>query len=167
MADFDLRQEVVNQYLDSAKRSQEEMRVKYEQAMDALSELRKQDWSKQIMDLKRENDFLRDEIAQKQKEIVALKNNIAMAISTTGSANVQSHLTNLLENQSKENVRLHRLIQEYDKKEKQCTRKWNALLQENLQLQEKVNSSNAQLKRQREQFQAIIATTERKVIEAN
>lgn len=64
-------------------------------------------------------------------------------------------------------MRLNRLIQEYDKKEKQCTRKWNALLQENLQLQEKVTSYLSQLKRQREHFQSILSTTERKVIEAN
>ena len=109
------------------------------------------------MDLKRENEFLREEITQKQKEIVTLKNNIAMAISTSASPNAQSHLTNLLENQSKENVRLNRLIQEYEKKEKQCTRKWNALLQENLSLQEKFNASKNQLQRQREQYQAILA----------
>jgi cell division septum initiation protein DivIVA len=86
------------------------MRVRYEQATEALGELKKQDWSKQILDLKRENEFLREEVAHKHKEVAALKNNIAMAISTSGSANVQSHLTNLLENQSRENVRLNRLI---------------------------------------------------------
>lgn len=45
-----------------------------------MLELKKQDWSKQILDLKRENEFLRDEMSQKQKEYQALKNNIAMAI---------------------------------------------------------------------------------------
>jgi hypothetical protein len=33
-----------------------------------LTELRKQDWSKQIIELKGENEFLREEITQKQKE---------------------------------------------------------------------------------------------------
>jgi hypothetical protein len=33
---------------------------------------------------------------------------------------------------------MKRLIEEYDKREKQCTRKWNALLQENLAFQEKI-----------------------------
>jgi hypothetical protein len=30
-----------------------------------LTELRKQDWTKQIMELKGENEFLREEISQK------------------------------------------------------------------------------------------------------
>jgi chromosome segregation ATPase len=138
--EFELRQEVVSNYIESTKKSQEDMRIKLEAATDALNELRKQDWSKQILDLKRENEFLREEIAQKAKDFTNLKGNIAMAIQTSGGPNnVQSHLTNLLENQSKENVRLSRLIQEYEKKDKLCTRKWNALLQENLQLQEKFN----------------------------
>ena len=63
-----------------------------------LNELKKQDWTKQIMDLKRENDFLREEIAQRQREFANLKNNLAHAIQTSGSPNVQAHLTNLLEN---------------------------------------------------------------------
>lgn len=75
-----------------------------------LGELRKTDWSKQIMELKSENEFLREEITQKQKDFTNLKNNLAMAISTSGSPNVQSHLTNLLENQSKEIVRMSRMI---------------------------------------------------------
>jgi len=33
-----------------------------------------------------------------------------------------------------------RLVQEFEKKERQCTRKWNALLQENVQLTEKLSS---------------------------
>lgn len=67
--------------------------------------------------MKRENDFLREEITHKQQEVQSLKNNIAMAISTTTSANAP-HLTSLLENQSRENVRLSRLVQEFEKKER-------------------------------------------------
>ena len=135
--EIELRQEVVNSYLEATKKSYEEMRSKLEIATESLGELKKQDWSKQILDLKRENEFLREEMTQKQKEITGFKNNIAMAIQTSASSNAQSHLTNLLENQSKDNVRLNRLIQEYERKEKQCTRKWTALLQENLSIQEK------------------------------
>jgi hypothetical protein len=40
---------------------------------------------------------------------------------------------------------MKRLIEEYEKREKQCSRKWNALLKENLSLQEKVNGSKSQL----------------------
>lgn len=34
---------------------------------------------------------------------------------------------------------MKRIIEEYEKREKQCARKWTALLQENLSLQEKAN----------------------------
>lgn len=93
-----------------------------------------------------------------------LKQNVAQAV---GGAQGGSHLTNLLENQAQENVRLQRLAQEYERREKLCTRKWNALLQENLQLQEKFNAQKQQLQRQREQYQAVVASGERKIIEAN
>jgi hypothetical protein len=83
-----------------------------------LANLQKQDWSKQILDLKRENDFLRDEMAQKAKDFQNLKQNLAIAIQTSSSANAASHLTNLLETQSKEIVRMTRMIQEFEKKEK-------------------------------------------------
>ena len=38
------------------------MRSKLEVATESLGELKKQDWSKQILDLKRENEFLREEM---------------------------------------------------------------------------------------------------------
>lgn len=94
----DLRAEVVNTYMETMKRQVEEYKAQFEQANQMLTELRKQDWSKQIMELKGENEFLREEITQKQKEFQNLKNNLAMAIQTSpSSSNVQSHLTNLLE----------------------------------------------------------------------
>ena len=125
----ELRAEVVNTYMETMKRQVEEYKAQFEQANQMLTELRKQDWSKQIMELKGENEFLREEITQKQKEFQNLKNNLAMAIQTSpSSSNVQSHLTNLLETQSQEVVRMSRLVQEFERKEKQCTRKWNALL---------------------------------------
>lgn len=164
----ELKSEVVNGYMENIKREVEQYKNQFEQANQMLTELRKQDWSKKIMELKGENEFLREEISQKQKEFQNLKNNLAMAIQTSpSSSNVQSHLTNLLENQSQEVVRMSRLVQEFERKEKQCTRKWNTLLQENVQLTEKLNAQKQQVIRQREQFQSVISQGERKIIEAN
>lgn len=101
---------MIHSYLEATKKGHEDMRTKLELATEQLAELRKQDWSKQILDLKRENDFLREELNHKQKEITGFKNNISMAMQTSGSANAHSHLTSLLETQSKENFRLTRLI---------------------------------------------------------
>ena len=60
-----------------------------------------------------------------------------------------------------------RVIEELNKRESQCQRKWNKLLQENLDLQEKINGHNLQIQRQREQYQQIIHQNERKLLEAN
>lgn len=96
--EVELKSEVVNGYMENIKRQVEEYKLQFEQANQMLTELRKQDWSKQIIELKGENEFLREEITQKQKEFQNLKNNLAMAIQTSPSpSNVQSHLTNLLE----------------------------------------------------------------------
>ena len=78
-----------------------------------------------------------------------------------------SHFSNLLETQSTELCRLRQLLDEHEKREKQCQRKWNMLLKENLQLQQKANLDSQQMTRQREQFQQIIVNSERKLIEAN
>lgn len=153
-----MKSEVVADYMERVKRDVEDYRHKAEQAGQLLGELRKQDWSKQVMELKGENEFLREEIAHKHKEFTSLKSNLAMAIQTSASpSNVQSHLTNLLETQSQEVVRMTRLVQEFERKERQCTRKWNALLQENVQLTEKLNAQRQQFVRQREQYQGVIS----------
>ena len=64
----ELKSEVVNGYMENIKRQVEEYKLQFEQANQMLTELRKQDWSKQIIELKGENEFLREEITQKQKE---------------------------------------------------------------------------------------------------
>ena len=66
--EIELRSEVVNGYMENIKRQVEEYKLQFEQANQMLTELRKQDWSKQIIELKGENEFLREEITQKQKE---------------------------------------------------------------------------------------------------
>jgi predicted RNase H-like nuclease (RuvC/YqgF family) len=78
--EHELRQDVVHAYLEGQKRQSEENRARLEQATEALAELRKQDWSRQILELKRENDFLRSEVTQKEHEMTIFKNNLAVAV---------------------------------------------------------------------------------------
>ena len=56
---------------------------------------------------------------------------------------------------------------ELQKRENLCQRKWNKLLQENLDLQQRINGHNLQMQRQREQYQLIVQQNERKLLEAN
>lgn len=44
------------------------------------------------------------------------------------------------------------MLEEHERRERLCQRKWNSLLQENLHLQEKVQASAQQMIRQREQL---------------
>ena len=78
-----------------------------------------------------------------------------------------NHFTSLLELQSKELSQLRHLVEEWQRREKHCQRKWNTLLRENMEMQKKMELEGQQLVRQRDQFQAIIVNTENKVIEAN
>ena len=72
-----------------------------------------------------------------------------------GSHNAQgaaNHFSNILETQSRELCKLRRLVEEHQRRERCCQRKWNALLKENLQLQQKINADGQQVIRQRDQF---------------
>jgi len=85
--------------------------------------------------LKKEASALRDEISFNKLEEQELKQNLTNILS---HAQPQNHFKQLLEVQSLEIVRQKKLIGEYEKREKQCIRKWNTLLSENLNLQEKL-----------------------------
>lgn len=83
--------------------------------------------------------MLREELVHKQNELNDLKANLSLAIQSTSIGSQANHFTTLLESQSKEIVRMKRILEEYERREKQCSRKWQSLLQENLSLQEKTN----------------------------
>ena len=115
--------------------------------------------------LKHEVEVLRSENRAKTDEIQNLKEGIKQAMQQD-SGTMSSHFGNLLENQSREVCRLKKMLEEHERRERVCQRKWNALLQENLHLQEKVTAGSQQLLRQREKLQGVIITNERKLIEA-
>lgn len=58
-------------------------------------------------------------------------------------------------------------LNEYEQKEKVCTRRWNSLLQETLHKEEISNGLRAQLFRQKENYQNVIALSDRRLMEAN
>ena len=75
----------------------------------------------------------------KEKEIEQMRQGIKQAMQQSHGGQGGSHFSNLLETQSQELCRMRRLLEEHEKREKQCSRKWNMLLKENLQLQQKTN----------------------------
>lgn len=67
-------------YTEGVKRSNEEIKHKHSDSLQLLSELQRQDWSKQIIDLKRENEVLREELGARQKEMGDIKQNLSFAM---------------------------------------------------------------------------------------
>jgi hypothetical protein len=116
-----------------------------------------------VIKLRHEVDALRSENRAKTDEVSALKEGIKHAMQQDTSS---SHFSYLLENQSREVCRLQKMVEEYERRERVCQRKWTSLLQENLNLSSKVQAGAQQLQRQREQFQSVIMTNERKLIDA-
>ena len=124
------------------------------------------DLAKTCLNQRGEIEQLRRQNQRLQDELTGLKEGIKKAIQNSDK-NQSNHFTSLLESQSQELTKLKRLIDEYNRREKQCQRKWNTLLRENMEMQQKMALEGQQLVRQRDQFQAIIVNTENKVIEAN
>ena len=60
-----------------------------------------------------------------------------------------------------------KIIGEYEKRENECTKKWNELLNENILNSEKIAGLKAQLNRQRDTFQSVITENERRLADAN
>lgn len=60
-----------------------------------------------------------------------------------------------------------KIISEYDKREAECTKKWNDLLNENILNSEKIQGLKVQLHRQRDTFQSVITENERRLADAN
>ena len=96
---------------------------------------------------------MRAEGQSQQKELFQLREGIKQAMqaeSGPSQAASANHFSNILETQSQELCKLRRLVEEHQRRERCCQRKWNALLKENLQLQQRINGDNQQLIRQRD-----------------
>jgi len=77
--------------------------------------------------LKHEVDVLRSENRTKTDEIVNLKEGIKHAMQQDNGT-MSNHFGNLLENQSKEVCRLKKMLEEHERRERLCQRRWNSLL---------------------------------------
>ena len=90
---------------------------------------------------------MRTENQSKDDELVQLREGIKRAMQSQTNPNSSSqssanHFSSILESQSLELCKLRRLIEEHTRRERTCQRKWNALLRENLTLQQKINADS-------------------------
>ena len=124
--------------MDLMKKSLDEANLKYMDAQSVLDQMNSQDFAKQNMILKRQNLDLIEEKTLLKKYIDDLKQNMKVAMSNINSSHDHQQQTaifsQLLENISQDNVKCKRIIEELQKRENQCQRKWNKLLSENLEI---------------------------------
>ena len=90
---------------------------------------------------------MRIENQSKDDELIQLREGIKRAMQASSgnsggptSTSSSNHFSSILESQSVEVCKLRRLLEEHQRRERTCQRKWNALLRENLNLQQKINS---------------------------
>ena len=110
--------------MDLMKSSLDDVSLKYLDASKQLTTLSSQDFARQNLILKRQNQELVDDLTMKQKYIDDLKANMKLAMSrlsqTSNSEQQTSIFSQLLENLSQENVKNRRIIDEFQKREGQC-----------------------------------------------
>jgi len=132
--------------------------------LEVVSELSNNDISKKLIHNNNEIQIMRRTLNEKEREVVQLKK--ALGDKSSQYSNEGSHFKSFLEKQSKELAQARRLVEEYEGREKTCSRKWNSLLQENLLNVEKVNQLKQQLQRQKDTYQNAISISDKKLIEA-
>jgi DNA repair exonuclease SbcCD ATPase subunit len=100
----------------------------------------------------------------KDEEINSLKKQIQAILQrhTDGGANA-SHYQNFLEQQAKELANAKKHLQEYENRNEECKRKWNQLIKENINKEEKVKGLTLQLNRQIETYQGLYSETDAKI----
>lgn len=74
---------------------------------------------------------MRTESKSQAVELKHLQDGIKRAMQAGGGPG-SNHFSNILETQSQELCKLRRTLEEHQRRERCCQRKWNALLKENL-----------------------------------
>ena len=90
---------------------------------------------------------LRSELVAKDQEIVDIKKRVNALLQKEGaggSGGGSAHFKGFFERQTNDLLYCKKIVAEYEKREHECTKRWNELLQENLHNAEK----NASLKQQ-------------------
>ncbi|CDW73388.1 UNKNOWN [Stylonychia lemnae] len=96
------KEDLIRDYTENLKIQNDQLRQQMFDMNEKFGDMQKQDWSKQLIESKKECDFLREEISQKVKEMNDIKNNLSLAIQQTHVGNASNHFTNLLETQSRD-----------------------------------------------------------------
>ncbi len=116
-----------------------------------------QDWAKRVIVYKNQINQLRTDLSHKENQFQDLKKRVNLLLNKDDSG---AYLKTFFERQTNDLLYTKKIITEYEKRENECTKKWNDLLNEN-------NGLKVQLNRQRETYQSVMAENDRRLAEAN
>ena len=107
---------------------------------------------------------LRSDLSAKENQFQDLKKRVNSMLNKEDSG---PYFKAFFERQTNDLLYTKKIISEYEKRENECTKRWNELLNENLLNIEKINGLRVQLNRQRETYQSVMAENDRRLAEAN
>ncbi|CDW76964.1 fha domain containing protein [Stylonychia lemnae] len=144
-----------------------DLQIKYDQSQNsnsekaqALNELIQNDLPARLVEYKRHIQELRMTLDSKEREKEQFLQNFEL-----GSSEYYSK--SLLEKQASDLINLQRTIEEYERRQQLCEKKWADLLKENQLNLEQSQTCKEQLEKQRESYNRLLTMTERRVIQAN
>ena len=108
---------------------------------------------------------LRTDVAIKDSQILDLKKRMQTILSENSSSEL--NIKAFFERQINDLMYAKKVIAEYEKRENECSKRWNQLLNENSINIEKCSSMQSQLNRQRDTYQSVLAENDRRLAEAN
>jgi len=144
-------------YASEIQRKYDKLENEHNQQKVAFEELIGQDWAKRVIVYKNQINQLRTDLSYKENQFQDLKKRVNLLLSKEDSG---AYLKTFFERQTNDLLYTKKIVTEYEKRENECTKKWNDLLNEN-------NGLKVQLNRQRETYQSVMAENDRRLAEAN
>ena len=154
------RLKAIELYASDLQRRFDRMENEYNQQKIAFQEITGKDWAKRVVLLKNEILQLRTDLWLKDEQLQVLKKRVNTLLAKEDSG---KYLQDFFERQTNELLYAKKIISEYEKRENECTKRWN----KNLLNIEKINGLRVQLNRQRETYQSVLAENDRRLADAN
>lgn len=151
-------------YASDIQRKYDRLENEYNQQKIAFQELTGQDWAKRVILFKTQVNQLRTDLASKDSQFQDLKKRMNSLLNKEDSG---AYFKSFFERQTSDLLYSKKIIAEYEKRENECTKRWNELLNENLLNIEKLSGLKVQLNRQRETYQSVMAENDRRLADAN
>lgn len=145
-------------YASDIQRKYDRLENEYNQQKVAFQELTGQDWAKRVILFKNQINQLRSDLSHKENQFQDLKKRMHSLLNKEDSG---AYFKSFFERQTNDLLYTKKIIAEYEKRENECTKRWNELLNENLINIEKINGLKVQLNHQKETYQSVMTENDR------